>query len=1252
MNANTKPSRKISLPYSPLSTHYSLLPIFRLGIVGALGISGTFTCWDNYALAQVTPDTTLGTQHSVVVPNQIIKGVPSDQINGGAIRGANLFHSFQEFNVSEGRGVYFANPAGIENILSRVTGGNPSNILGRLGVLGNANLFLLNPNGIMFGPNSSLDIKGSFLATTANGIKLGDTGLFSASEPQNSSLLSVSPGALFFNQVANQPATITNSGNLAVGQNFTLSAGNLDLQGQLYAGKNLTLQAQDTVKVQDSAASPFIASTGGQLLVQGNQGVDIFALNNPASGFFSGGDMVLRSPSPVIGNARYTASGDFRIEQPDGSLGNLNSPFDPIIQASGDVSFTSYTGRSLHILAGGSVTIGSVTITGQDTTNSIKETLTLSNGTPLTINGSTRPTLDVRAGTTAVASPSGLQGSPTPTGLSLTTPPTSADITIGNITVSATDGLVFLTNQYSPNTALAGGVVQVGKIDTSRRLVGKGGDVVIDSKYSIVLSDTVSASSLLGNGGDITLLAANDINTANINSVGLLGGNITLFSNGTISLNDRFILSGSITPSTPVGGAKGGDINVNARSLSLTNGARIIAATLGAAPGGALNVSTSQSVELSGTDAGLRSDALTIPQFSDFLATLPPNASLALDRIQGSGLLSVTTDTGSGGDLRVNTGQLSVRDGSEISAYAFNQGNGGNIAVNASDSVKLIGTTPSNYAGGVFALTYAARNAGNITINTKQLIVQDGSAVSASNLVGTGNGGDLTVNASELVELSGTSPDGVVPSNLSAASAGATGNSGDLLVNTSRLIVRDGAALATATNGLGQGGDLTINASDVEFSGVSAAGVNPTFITTDTFGQMLGAGNAGDLTINTERLIVRDGAVVSASTWGPGLGGRLKINASESVQLSGTPANGLPSGLYAQGFGAGNAGDLEVTTPTLSVQNGARITVGTTDASTDLSFARGSLIVGLVQITFPDQSTGNAGEMKINADSIQLNNGSLTASSIRAGGGNITTNANNIELRNSSLISSSVANSTGGGGDIKINSGTFVALEDSDILANADEGPGGNITIKSPVFLADLFSSGKATAVGRNPGNFAQFRGNGRVDISASSRVGISGSVSVPDFTFLQNSLAALSGNFVNPEQAIAYSCLSRRNAERGSFTVTGTGGLPRTPYDAMLGQYPVSKVQGLTPQASSPSQSSHQGNLPLSREDSQSPISHKWKLGDPVQEAQGMTATADGRILVGTSSQLAAVNAEDLICHETEMSVESRPEVIGKRME
>ena len=156
---------------------------WNLGLASSLAISGALVrvavlfpiaFWGECALAQITPDATLGAESSVVMPTNI-NGVPSDLIDGGAIRGSNLFHSFREFNSGEGLGAYFTNPAGITNILSRVTGNDPSNILGRLGVLGgNANLFLINPNGIIFGPNASLDIGGSFVGSTASSINFAD----------------------------------------------------------------------------------------------------------------------------------------------------------------------------------------------------------------------------------------------------------------------------------------------------------------------------------------------------------------------------------------------------------------------------------------------------------------------------------------------------------------------------------------------------------------------------------------------------------------------------------------------------------------------------------------------------------------------------------------------------------------------------------------------------------------------------------------------------------------------------------------------------------------------------------------------------------------------------------------------------------------------------------------------------------------------------------------------------------------------
>jgi filamentous hemagglutinin family protein len=176
------------------------------------------------ALAQsmIVPDETLGAERSVVLPLDA-NGFAVDAIAGGAQRGQNLFHSFREFNISAGRGAYFfSSNAAIQNILARVTGGNPSTILGTLGTFGQGtpDLFLINPNGIVFGPNASLDVQGSFAATTADGMGFGDRGTFSALAPTAPSpLLTINPSAFLVNQI--NAASIQNNSQVLGGLDST-----------------------------------------------------------------------------------------------------------------------------------------------------------------------------------------------------------------------------------------------------------------------------------------------------------------------------------------------------------------------------------------------------------------------------------------------------------------------------------------------------------------------------------------------------------------------------------------------------------------------------------------------------------------------------------------------------------------------------------------------------------------------------------------------------------------------------------------------------------------------------------------------------------------------------------------------------------------------------------------------------------------------------------------------------------------------
>ncbi|NET04816.1 MAG: filamentous hemagglutinin N-terminal domain-containing protein [Symploca sp. SIO2B6] len=189
----------------------------------------------NLAKAQILPDDTLGTTEMSVLTPEIIGDFSAIQIEGGAIRGENLFHSFREFNIGEARAVYFTHAAGIENIISRVTGSNLSNIEGTLGVLGNANLFLINPNGIIFGANARLDMGGSFIATTASSLVFENNLEFSTTNQNTIPLLTINtPIGLQFGEAV---GNIINRSELLDGmqvqpnQTLALLGGNIFLEG-------------------------------------------------------------------------------------------------------------------------------------------------------------------------------------------------------------------------------------------------------------------------------------------------------------------------------------------------------------------------------------------------------------------------------------------------------------------------------------------------------------------------------------------------------------------------------------------------------------------------------------------------------------------------------------------------------------------------------------------------------------------------------------------------------------------------------------------------------------------------------------------------------------------------------------------------------------------------------------------------------------------------------------------------------------
>ncbi|MFP4100685.1 filamentous hemagglutinin N-terminal domain-containing protein, partial [Coleofasciculus sp.] len=189
--------------------------------------------------AQIVSDTTLPTQSQV-------RGCPVCLIEGGTVRGVHLFHSFEEFSVQTGGEAFFNNALPIETIFSRVTGSKISDIDGLIRANGTVNIFLINPNGILFGQNAQLNIGGSFVASTANKFTFPDGSEFSATNPLAPPLLTmtITPGL----QWGTLPVgDITNRGNLEVesGQTLALSGNQVTSTGSLTApGGTITLTSR------------------------------------------------------------------------------------------------------------------------------------------------------------------------------------------------------------------------------------------------------------------------------------------------------------------------------------------------------------------------------------------------------------------------------------------------------------------------------------------------------------------------------------------------------------------------------------------------------------------------------------------------------------------------------------------------------------------------------------------------------------------------------------------------------------------------------------------------------------------------------------------------------------------------------------------------------------------------------------------------------------------------------------------------
>ncbi|BAB72324.1 filamentous hemagglutinin N-terminal domain-containing protein [Anabaena sp. FACHB-709] len=1120
-------------------------------------------------LAQVTADQTLGTQVTDIGLSYFVQG-------GTTVGNTNLFHSFGSFNVPNDGAAIFINDPSLTNIFARVTGGTVSDIQGRIGTQGTANLYLINPNGIIFGTNASLNIGGSFVATTANTIQFPGGAEFSLTSPVTSTntLLSVNPTAFLFNQIANQGTnSIENRGYLAVPNNksLILLGGNIaptsNATGKILIDGGVVQALNGRVEIGGLVEPGFIGINvdGNQLSLTFPDSVaktDISSINNGTvfTSGAGGGDIVVNADNLSLlnygafftgilnnqGNAE-TQAGDISIN----ATGIVTVAQNSIISNSslgiGDSGKINIVAQSLQIIDNSSVQ--SFSLQGNSGTVNVKvdDTVSLLSGQ---ISSSVRP-----RGASASSLQSNLLGTPT-RGKS------------GGINIQARSLLAVDSSAISASNFLAddSGDIKIQATDAvilnNRSTIsssafgqGKSGNLSINTNWlNIINNSQITANTLgTGNAGDINIIAL-DINI----DKSLITGSTSSFLNTIVNLGNA------------------GNINIQTARINLTNSGFIISTS-----------GRPEQKETSGFGGNINITATELIEIDPKGAT---------DIITG---FSTRTFSGSrAGDITLNTKNLIVRNGGVIMADAANNlgGNAGNININASDTVKLISSLGNSYSRiftGVVSSDNNVMNAGNggeLNITTGKLQLTNG-VISAATL-GQGHAGNITISSNDEIVLDS----GLI---FSQVDAGAVGNGGDINIQTPRLTLTNGSQVDASIRrgGIGKGGTIRIDAADsVIISGRDA----------DGFASLLAAGNEGgsigqpgDIIANTDYFLIEKDAFLNTGTFNSSNGGSVTINTRIFEALTG-------GRIFSSTSSSGKAGDIIINaTDSITVsgvspetRNNAAIVAGTLIDSTGnggkISLSTTNFNLSNEAGVFTrSQGRGIAGDINITArGNLNVNNAFISARAEQAGGGNIDIITKNVNLRNHSDIRTDLSIGEGRGGNISLTADIIIALEDSDILAFAPEGQGGDIKFNTRAVFSDSLYNSRQTASDRN--SLQSLVSNSSSDINATGT--ISGKIiGVPDISSIQNGLTELQANPIDTTVLIANSCIARSRRQEGTFIITGTGGLPTRPGEAVNSSYPTGDVQSVT----------HQSTASL------------WKKGDLIIEPQGVYKLANGDVVM-----------------------------------
>lgn len=740
--------------------------------------------------AEVTLDGTLGKESALMGPNYQISGELGQQ------QGENLFHSFRHFNLKEGESATFSGPDHLRNIISRVTGGEPSLIDGTLrSTVPNADLYFLNPYGILLSSHAQLDVQGSFYASTADTLYLQDGGEFNAQVPEHSHLTVAPPKAFGF--LTNSPSPLTlEQAKLSLKPEKTLSllGGHLTIKNsqlQVEGGTvNLTSTSQEgsieleTTKPMDDQKSTITFSENSLIDVSG-QGEGKIILR---------GGQLFVNDSFIKANNTGTASGQGIFLTLGHSI-HLRGQKRTDLEASTLItSHTSGPGRAGDII----LDTPHLEMIGS------------------TINNSTKGEgpaghIYIQADEVALYEGAAINSDSWSRGQG------------GQINLTVTGTLLVSEQRFfaTPENADISAHISVSAIGQ-----GAGGHLMIQAKHIELVGGNISANShFQGNAGKLVINA----DTISLTKGGLItatafsrssaieGGRIEIQTN---QLELSGFRAGYVRTATDIfknlpsgigvlttGSAPAGHLHIVAKKIYLNDYGSIGAATLASGPAG--------DVLLEVDTLYLKGGGRVIASSGGFLGGILFVATgtgghikiIAKDIIASgknefnpSGILSNTLLTAEGGDIEVHADRVFLDQGAAISVESLGKGNAGKITLEASELYVSdngsISTSASHATGG------------NVLIKVPHLLYLREGKITTSVGAGQGRGGDITVQAPSFVVL-----------NQGQIKAQADGGRGGDIRITAQNYIKSIDSLVSASSKIGIDGQIMIQAPQETFSG-------------------------------------------------------------------------------------------------------------------------------------------------------------------------------------------------------------------------------------------------------------------------------------------------------------------------------------------------------------------------------------------------------------------------------------------------